>query len=385
MVKTGLQILLAERRDLLSGRRVGLVTHPAAVLRDLTGILDALLAAGLRVTALFGPEHGLDATADDGAAVGDGVDARTGLPVYSLYGPVREPTPEMLAGLDLLLFDMQDAGARFYTYVSTLFYVLRGAARAGLPLIVLDRPNPINGLALEGPLLEPGLESFVGIAPIPIRHGLTMGELARYLNAERGLGAELTIIGMRNWRRHMWFDETGLPWVPTSPAMPHPSTATVYPGTCFVEGTNLSEGRGTATPFEIAGAPWLDGERLARELNQIGLPGVRFRPLCFVPSASKHAGRACGGVQLHVTARDAFCPVATGLHLIAAARAQAPAEFQFLPSSWEGQPPHFDLLAGTARLREGLESGEPVQALVDGWAVDVARFEQERKQYLLYG
>jgi len=385
MVKTGLEVLLAERRDLVSARRVGLVTHPAAVRPNLTGVLDALLGAGVRVTALFSPEHGLDASGADGAAISDSVDPRTGLPVFSLYGPNKEPTPEMLARVDLLLFDMQDVGARFYTFLSTLYHVLRGAARAGRPVIVLDRPNPINGLALEGPLLQRGLESFVGVAPIPIRHGMTLGELALYLNAEGSLGADLTVIGMRGWRRFMWFDETGLPWVPTSPAMPHLSTATVYPGTCFVEGTNLSEGRGTALPFEIAGAPWLDGYRLAEALNRLGLPGVRFRPLSFVPCDSKHAGQACAGVQLHVTRRDAFCPVATGLHLIAAARAQAPAEFQFLPSSWEGKPPHFDLLAGTSRLRRGIEAGEPVQALVDGWAVEVARFEQQRKRYLLYG
>jgi len=385
MIKTGLEVLLAERRDLLSGRRVGLVTHPAAVRPDLTSILDALLAAGVRVTALFGPEHGFDASGEDGAAIRDSVEPRTGLPIYSLYGPVREPTAEMLADVDLLLFDMQDVGARFYTFVSTLYHVLRGAAKAGCPVIVLDRPNPINGLAVAGPLLRSGLESFVGVAPMPIRHGMTMGELARYLNSECELGASLTVIGMRGWRRYMWFDETGLPWVPTSPAMPHLSTATVYPGTCLVEGTNLSEGRGTALPFEVVGAPWLDGYRLAETLNKVGLPGVRFRPLSFVPSSSKHAGVACGGVQVHVVRRDAFCPVTAGLYLIAAARAQAPAEFQFLPSSWEGKPPHFDLLAGTPRLREGIEAGEPVQALVDSWAVEVARFEQERKRYLLYG
>ncbi len=385
MVKTGLEVLLTERRDLLRGRRVGLVTHPAAVRPDLTGILDALLAAEVRVTALFGPEHGLDAAGADGAAISDSVDPRTGLPVFSLYGAVREPTREMLADVDVLLFDMQDVGARFYTYISTLYYVLRGAAKAGRPVIVLDRPNPINGLAVEGPLLQRGLESFVGIAPIPIRHGMTMGELARYLNSESALGADLTVIGMRGWRRYLWFDETGLPWVPTSPAMPHLSTATVYPGTCFAEGTNLSEGRGTALPFEVVGAPWLDGHRLAESLNKMGLPGVRFRPLRFVPCQSKHAGQACGGVQIHVIQRDSFCPVATGLHLIAAARAQAPSEFQFLPSSWEGKPPHFDLLAGTPRLRQGIAAGEPVQTLVDGWAVEVARFEVTSKKYRLYG
>jgi len=383
MVKTGLQFL-REWRSLLGSRRVGLVTHPAAVRPDMVSTLDALSAAGVEVTALFGPEHGLDAAAADGAAVEDGVDARTGLPVYSLYGAVREPTAEMLAGVDLLLFDMQDVGVRYYTFLSTLYYVLKSAGRHGRPVIVLDRPNPLGGLAVEGPRIEAGLTSFVGIVPIPIRHGLTMGELARYLNSEHALGADVIVIGMRGWRREMWFDQTGLPWVPTSPAMPHLSTVTVYPGTCLLEGTNLSEGRGTALPFEVAGAPWLDGYRLAADLNRLGLPGVLFRPLRFVPAGSKHAGQCCDGVQVHVTDRDAFAPVMTGLHLVAAARAQAPGHFEFLPSSWEGHPPHFDLLTGDGRLRLGLEAGEPVEALIQGWAVERARFEQERKRYLLY-
>jgi len=387
MVKTGLDVLIHERLDLLRGRRVGLVTHPAAVRPDLTGALDALLNAGVQVVALFGPEHGLDGSAADGAAVGNMLHRRTGLPVYSLYGPTKEPTPAMLdgAGVDVLIFDMQDVGARFYTFISTLFHVLRGAANAGRPVIVLDRPNPINGgCAIEGPLVEPGLASFVGIAPIPIRHGLTVGELAGYFDRMFGLGVELTVVEMRGWQRAMWFDQTGRPWVPPSPAMPHLSTATVYPGTCLAEGANLSEGRGTALPFEVVGAPWLDGYELAQTLNRLDLPGVRFRPTRFAPSASKYAGQSCSGVQVHVTDRDAFRPVATGLHLLAACRAQRPDCFEFLPTSWEGRPPHFDLLAGTPRLRQGLEAGEPVETLVREWTGDVACFERTRRACLLY-
>ncbi len=360
------------------------ITHPAAVLPDFTSALDALQAAGVQVTALFGMEHGLAGAAADGAAVADDLDAQTRIPVHSLYGATREPTAAMLVGVDVLVFDVQDVGVRFYTFISTLYYALRSAGKHGVPVIVLDRPNPINGLAVAGPLLESRLESFVGIAPIPIRHGLTVGELACYFNAEFGFGADLTVISMAGWRREMWFDETGLPWVPTSPGMPHLSTVTVYPGTCFIEGTNLSEGRGTALPFELIGAPWLDGRRLADTLNRLDLDGVRFRPAEFVPSASKHAGQPCGGVQVHVTNRDALRSVTLGLHLLAACRAVALEQFGFLPSSWEGRPPHLDLLLGDARIREGLAAGVPVDELTAEWAAIAAAWIEKRRPYLLY-
>ncbi len=384
MTVTGLDHLISAQPDLVRGKRVGLVTHPAAVLPSLRSAADALLDAGVKLTTLFGPEHGFDGSAADGAPVGDAVHPRTGLPVFSLYGPAQEPTPAMLTHVDVLMFDMQDVGARFYTFISTLFYVLRGAAKAGKPIIVLDRPNPINGARVEGPLVEPGLESFVGRVPVPIRHGLTTGELARYVNAEHHLGADLTVIEMRGWRRDMWFDQTGLPWAPISPGMPQLSTATVYPGLCFIEGTNLSEGRGTALPFEIVGAPWLDGYELTRSLNRLDLPGVRFRPLYFVPSASKHAGRKCGGAQVHVTDRGAFRPVITGLHVIAACRAQAPEQFEFLGSSWEGRPPHLDLLTGVASVREGLAAGSPVSEITASWPQVEADFAKKRERHLLY-
>jgi uncharacterized protein YbbC (DUF1343 family) len=384
MVKTGLDILISERLDLLRGRRVGLATHPAAVLPDLTGAVDALFNAGVKLTTLFGPEHGFDGSAADGAAVDNAIDARTGLPVFSLYGAVKEPTAATLADVDVLVFDMQDVGARFYTFISTLLYVLRGAAQVGKPVLVLDRPNPINGIRVEGSLVEPGLESFVGIVPIPIRHGLTTGELARYVNKECDLGADLTVIEMHGWQRGMWFDQTGLPWVPPSPGMPHLSTAAVYPGTCLIEGTNLSEGRGTALPFEIVGAPWLDGYALAQSLNRLDLPDVRFRPVYFVPSASKHAGRKCSGVQVHVIDRAAFHPVTMGLHIVAACRAQAPDRFEFLSSSWEGRPPHFDLLTGVAAVREGLAAGKAVRDIAAPWTEMEMHFEDKRRPYLLY-
>ncbi len=382
-VETGLMRVCAAL-DGLRGRRVGVVTHPAAVLPDLTGAVDALRAAGVTVTALFGPEHGFEGAAADGAAVGHSVHTRTGLPVYSLYGATKEPTPAMLAGVDVLVFDMQDVGVRFYTYVSTLYYVLRGAARAGKAVFVLDRPNPITGVILEGPSVAPGFESFVGMMPIPIRHGMTLGELALYMNGELGLGAELIVAAMRGWQRAAWFDATGLPWVPTSPAMPHVSTATVYPGLCFLEGTNVSSGRGTALPFEVCGAPWLDGYALAQALNALALPGARFRPHTFTPSADKHAGQNCGGVQVHVTDRVALRPVTLGLHVIAACQRLAPKQFAFLTSSWEGRPAHLDLLAGSAEVREQLTAGVPVADIAAHWESELADFAARRQPYLLY-
>ncbi len=383
-VTTGLELLISERLDLVRGRRVGLASHPAAVLPDLTGAVDALLGAGVRLVALFGPEHGFDASAADGVGVDHSEDRRTGLPVYSLYGATREPTPEMLEGIDVLVFDMQDIGVRFYTLVGTLVCVLRAAARAGLPVIVLDRPNPINGRCVDGPLVEPGFESFVSMLPVPIRHGLTIGEMARYAAGLLDPACDLTVVPMKGWERRRWFDQTDLPWVPTSPAMPHLSTATVYPGTCLIEGTNLSEGRGTALPFEMVGAPWLDGYRLASDLNARDLPGVRFRPVRFVPAASKHAGAVCEGVQVHVLDREAMRPPLVGLHLIAGCRAQAPESCCFLPPSQRGTPCHFDLLAGSSRVREGLEAGAPPEELAAAWAPEAGEFESERTAWLMY-
>jgi uncharacterized protein YbbC (DUF1343 family) len=377
MIQTGLERLIHEKLHLLEGKRVGLATHPAAVLPDLTGAVDALLRAGVRLTALFGPEHGLDGSAADGAPVSDGSDPRTGLPAYSLYGAVQEPTPEMLAGVDVLVFDMQDVGARFYTFASTLYTLLRGAARAGKPVVVLDRPNPIDGVTLEGPLVSPGFESFVGIVPVPIRHGMTLGEMAHWMNAECALGADLMVVPMRGWQRAMRFEETALPWVPPSPAMPHLSTATLYPGLCFLGGTNVSEGRGTALPFEVCGAPWIDGHALAGRLNALVLPGIRARATRFMPCSDKYAGEVCSGVQLHVTSRDALRPVALGLHLIAVLRDQHPERF-----AWRA--PHFDRLAGSDRIRDVLERGQPVEQIVASWAEELEAFERQRAAYLLY-
>ncbi|GAP13735.1 uncharacterized protein conserved in bacteria [Longilinea arvoryzae] len=384
MVRSGLEGLLAENCRSLKGRRVGLIGQSAAVLPDFTHGLDALLRAGVNVTALFGPEHGFRGAAADGASVENQRDPKTGLPVYSLYGPTRQPTNEMLASVDALVFDMQDVGVRFYTYLSTLFYGMKGAAAAGMPFWVLDRPNPLGGLKLAGPLVAPGFESFIGVVRIPIMYGLTLGELAGWMNATYHLGADLRLAPMKGWTRSMSFEQTGLPWVPTSPAMPHLSTVRVYPGTCLIEGTNLSEGRGTALPFEVVGAPWLDGEALADSLNQLDLAGVRFRPVAFSPTASKFAGTTCFGVQLHVSQAQAFQPVETGLHVIAACRAQNPEQFKFLETSWEGRPAHFDLAIGNSQVREQIEVGAPVDEICQSWRAELAEFERDCAAYLRY-
>ena len=384
MVQTGLQILIAQQMDRLAGRRIGLVSHAAAVLPDLTGILPALLAAGARVEALFGPEHGFAGAALEGETVGHARHRRSGLPVYSLYGAASQPSAEMLAGLDLLLVDFQDVGVRFYTYLSTLYYVLRGAAQAGLPVLLLDRPNPLGGQVVDGPLLWASYQSFVGMLPIPLRYGLTLGELAGWMNTTQRLGAALEVVALHGWRRALVFEQTGLPWTPTSPAMPRLSTAALYPGMCLLEGTNLSEGRGTALPFEVAGAPWLDGEDLADTLNRLELPGVRFRPHSFLPTAGKHAGLVCQGVQVHIVERAALDPLALGLHVLAACRAANPAAFAFLPPAGGSLHPHIDLLYGSAAAREHLLAGRPVRDLQTAWAADCAGFRRDCQPYLLY-
>ncbi len=384
MVRVGLEVILDNFSQSLAGMRLGLVTHPAAVTARLVDAVTALRLAGANLRALFGPEHGLAGMAADGSRVEHSVDARTGLPVFSLFGPQKEPDTAMLAGIDALIFDMQDVGVRFYTYLSTLYHVLRGAARAGVRVVVLDRPNPLGGQVVEGPLLEPGFESFVGMVPIAVRHGLTLAELAGWMNARLDPPAELQVVKMEGWRREMGFDGTGLQWVPSSPAMPHLSTAVVYPGTCLLEGTNCSEGRGTALPFEQIGAPWMDGWRLAEQMNELGLPGVTFRPAAFIPSASKHAGTACSGVQLHVTNRHRFRPLRTGLHLLAVLRDLNPHQFEFMPSSWEGRPPHFDLLMGSAHTRQLLLDGAPAAEIAAEWTEVEQAFQASCRPFWLY-
>jgi uncharacterized protein YbbC (DUF1343 family) len=379
-VEAGVDVLLRDSRSILDAS-VGLITNQSAVTKDLTPTVEALHShRDIRLTALYSPEHGLYGDIQDAVPIEHHTDPETGLPVYSLYGETRRPMGEMLEGVDLLLFDLQDVGARFYTYASTLTYALEAAAEVAIPLILLDRPNPITGVHVEGKILEPGYESFIGLHRIPIRHGLTLGELA--LLANEAIGAELRIIPIEGWRRDMWFDETSLPWVPPSPNMPTMDTAIVYPGTCLFEGTNLSEGRGTTKPFELIGAPWINPHRWAGHLNSLGLPGVRFRPCHFKPTFSKHAGERCGGVQIHVLDRERFKPVETALHMLQSLMELWPEELRWLPS--EGMIPLIDLLYGGAELRMALERGLPVEEVVEGWGEDLDRYRERLDGILLY-
>ena len=389
-VASGLEVLAATRFRPLRGRRVGLVCNPTAVDRRLEHAADLLHAApGVELAALFGPEHGVRGDAQYMVSVGGERDPRTGVPVHSLYGATREslrPSPEALRGLDTLVFDIQDVGARYYTYQATMMLCMEAAAEAGIGFVVLDRPNPIGGLAVEGPALHPGFESFCGLHDLAVRHGMTVGELAFLFHAERRLDLELEVVHCAGWRRGAAFRETGLPWVLPSPNMPTPETALVYPGMCLLEGTNLSEGRGTTKPFELFGAPWLDGARLAADLAAEKLRGVRFRPASFVPTWDKHRGVRCHGVELHVHDPAAFQPFRTGLACVVHARRQAPDRF-----AWRTEPyefvegvPAFDLLCGSAREREGIEAGAGVGELVRGHAREERAFAARRKAYLLY-
>jgi uncharacterized protein YbbC (DUF1343 family) len=371
----------------LRGARVGLVANPASVdgnLAHATVLLRQSRAFAL--VALFGPEHGVWANAQDLVEVSDGRDPVTGLPVYSLYGSTRVPTEEMLSELDVLVVDLQDVGARYYTFAYTMLHVLEACAAHDRRVVVLDRPNPIGGVSLEGNVLDPAYRSFVGMHPLPARHGLTMGELARLFCHERRLSVRLDVVPMRGWRRGMAFEDTGLPWVMPSPNMPTPDTAFVYPGACLIEGTNLSEGRGTTRPFEIVGAPWLDPWRLAKSLERERLPGARFRPIFFTPAFQKHAGRLCGGVQVHVTDRERFPAYLTYLLLIGHARAQDPAQFAWRdpPYEYEYEKRPFDILCGTDRIRQALESGASPKTLVRSWDAGLKEFAKRRRPHLLY-
>jgi uncharacterized protein YbbC (DUF1343 family) len=388
-VVPGIEILCGREAGLVRGARVGLIAHPASVTRSLAHAAEALTAAGARVVRLFAPEHGSGGGAQDMVAVDERRDALTGLPVVSLYGDDESsltPSEAALAGLDLLVADLADVGARYYTFYATIVRALGAAARAGLRVVVCDRPNPLGGVLIEGNLVAPGYRSFVGELPVPNRHGMTVGELCRFAAVERGLALDLTVVPCAGWSRAQWWDATGLPWVLPSPNMPTLETATVYPGMCLVEGTNLSEGRGTTRPFELAGAPWLDGRALAAQLERWGLPGVAFRPARFLPAFQKHAGSECQGVQLHVTDRLAFRPVLTGVAFLAAARAQDPARFRWRTEPYEfvADRPAIDLLAGGPGWREAIETGVEPAVIAAAWAADEAAFARLREPSLLY-
>jgi len=385
-VVPGLTRLLASRA--LAGQRVGLVCNPASVDANVAHASDLVFAApGVTLAAIFGPQHGFRSDLQDNMIESPHArDAKRRVPVYSLYSETREPTAEMLKGLDVLVVDLQDVGSRIYTFVYTMANCLRAGKTHGVPVLVCDRPNPIGGEAVEGPMLEAGFESFVGQFPIPMRHGLTIGELAHLFNEAFGIGADLTVIPMEGWSRAQYFDATGLPWVMPSPNMPTLDTAFVYPGAVLFEGTQLSEGRGTTRPFELLGAPWIDAERFADDMNGLELPGVRFRAAVFEPTFHKFVKQTCGGMQIHVTDRGTFMPVLTGAALLVAFHKADPGRFAWRspPYEYEHDKWPIDILAGSSELRMQVEADTDPRVVAAGWADALDRFRALRLEYLMY-
>jgi len=380
-VRTGLD-RIGSCAELFHGKRIGIVTNHTA--RDRSGrhIVEIFQAMpGVTVAALFGPEHGINGTARAGHAIQSRTGTTGSPPVYSLYGPTRKPTPEMLGNVDILVFDIQDIGARFYTYIYTMALAAEAAAENGKLFVVLDRPNPINGLAVQGNILEPGFASFVGLYPIPVRHGMTVGELARMINAQGwlkgGIKAELVVVPMSGWRRGFWYDQTHLPFIKPSPNMTSLETAAVYPGMCLLEGTNVSEGRGTELPFLQFGAPWIDPGALAARLNDMRLPGMRFEPVAFTPGFSKYQAKKCHGARIVITERDLLDPYWSGILIVNEIRRMYPADFQWKAS-------HFDRLCGTASVRQAITTGSDLQVLRRQWRAELKAFMEIRRKYLLY-
>lgn len=385
----GADVLLSKRMDLIKGKRLGIVTNHSALLSNGAHLVDTLYhRQDVKISALFGPEHGIRGDAPDGTTISHGKDAKTGLEVYSLYGKVYKPTKEMLKDVDVLIYDIQDVGARFYTFISTLFYTVQAGAENNIPVIVLDRPNPITGIKVDGPVRKEDLSSFVGIAPIPIMHGLTIGELAALFNESGMLGknlkAKLTVVKMENWKRDLFYDETGLKWVRPSPNIPDLETAIVYPGMCLIEGTNVSEGRGTHAPFLTFGAPYINSKQLADELKKLDIKGAEFENAAYKPveipnmaSQPKFQGEEVHGLKIRVTDRKAFEPVKFGIKLIYAIHKLYPDNFKFSDA-------RFDRLSGDKSIRENILAGKTADEIISGWQNELNKFKSLRKKHLLY-
>jgi uncharacterized protein YbbC (DUF1343 family) len=387
-VRIGIERLIEEDRSLVAGARVALVSNPASIDR---GFRHAAEILGddprIELVALFGPQHGFRSDLQDNMIeTPHARDERRRIPIYSLYSETREPTPEMLRDVDVLVVDLQDVGTRVYTYIYTMANCMRAAARHGVRVVVCDRPNPVGGLAIEGTILRPECVSFVGQFPIPLRHGMTIAELARLFNQEFSIGAALDIVPLDGWRRSMYFDETGLPWVIPSPNLPTLDSTIVYPGAVLFEGTMLSEGRGTTRPFELIGAPWIDGDSLASAMNARGLPGVHFRATFFEPTFQKHAKQTCGGCQLHVTDRDAFQPVRTAVELIDGFRRQNPSAFAWRqpPYEYEHDKWPIDILYGSDAVRTTIDGEGDISPLIASWKDEEEAFRKTREQFLMY-
>lgn len=387
-VKIGLEVLLESRLDLVEGRRVGLIVNPASINAGFEHAADLFFQnPHIRLTSLFGPQHGIRGETQDNMIEWQTfTDCRTGLPAYSLYGETRKPTADMLSEIDVLVFDVQDVGTRVYTFIYTMALAMEAAREHGKKVVVLDRPNPIGGLLVEGNLHEPEFHSFVGMYPIPMRHGLTVAELARLFNEEYGIGCDLEVVAMEGWGRDMYFEETGLPWVLPSPNMPTVDTSVVYPGAVMFEGTTVSEGRGTTRPFEFVGAPYINPYRLQEEVGMENLPGVVFRPVHFQPTFHKFAGELCGGLQTHVIDRRAFKPVLTAIAILRAINRLYPTQF-----GWK-EPPYeyvfnklpFDVINGSAKICEQIVSGTDLTEIEAGWQDSLNAFRETSRKYKLY-
>lgn len=374
-VQTGIDVLVADHFNSLQGRRIGLLTNQSAVDRHGTSSIRIFHdAKEIDLVRIFSPEHGLEGKLDI-AMINDDVDASTGTAIVSLYGKVRKPTPEMLDGIDTIVFDIQDIGTRYYTYISTMGYAMQAAAEDGIRFVVLDRPNPINGVEVAGPVLDAGKQSFVGFHPIPVRHGMTVGELARLFKAELAIDVDLQVIAMRGWQRSDFFEATGLPWINPSPNIRNVTEALLYPGIGLLEKTNLSVGRGTETPFEIIGAPWLDGAALAIRLNKANLSGVSFEAIEFTPESSKFADELCHGIRLTITDRTQFEPLQVGFEI---ARQLALG----YPGTWEVRD--YAKLLANDKTQQAVEKGQPYANILAAYSDGLAAFRERRKQYLMY-
>lgn len=385
----GADQLLSENLNLIKNKNLGIVSNHTAHLSNGIHLVDTLHSLKeISITALFGPEHGIRGDNPAGTTITDGIDSKTGIPVYSLYGKDRKPTKEMLKDVEVLIFDIQDVGARFYTYISTLFYIVQAAAENNIQLIILDRPNPINGIQVDGPIRKPELSSFVGIAPIPIAHGMTVGELAQLFAGEKYIGnnlkVDLKIIKMKNWDRNLFYDSYHSSWIKPSPNIPSLDAAIVYPGTCLIEGTNVSEGRGTDAPFLKIGAPFVNSNELAEELGKQNIEGITFEPISFTPieipgvvSNPKYKNEKCNGVKINLTNRDKFESVKFGIKLVSTLLGLYPTQFKFSDES-------FDKLAGDSSIRQKINNGIPAEDIIQSYQNELNDFNELRKKYLLY-
>ncbi len=386
--RTGIDVLKESNFSRLKGYRVGLLINPASVDIELNHIIDLIFEEkDITISALFGPQHGLYGNTQDNMIEWEGfIHSYYNCPVYSLYGEVRQPKESMLSDIDIIVIDLPDTGSRYYTFLWTALLMLKAVEKKPVKIIVPDRPNPIRGDKIEGPCINENFLSFVGLHPLIIRHGLTIGEALKMIHRELNLTSELEVIPVKNWSRHMWHDETGLPWVMPSPNMPTLDTATVYPGGCLIEGTLLSEGRGTTRPFEIIGAPYIDPFILAKDMKEFNLKGVYFRPLYFEPAFQKHAGKICGGVQLHITDRNTFDPVKTFVAILLAIRKRYEHEnlWKNPPYEYEYEKLPFDILSGSEQLRKDIDRGETLKNIVNSWKEDEKIFHSRSSQYLLY-